>query len=133
MPAILLSEVIPQSSFPEDLIAKDARIEMAGTGYSFTEGSSVASDGRVFFTDQPNDRIYVWDEEKGISLFLEGTGRSNGTYFDKAGNLMACADLNNSLVRITPDRRIIPLQVEAFEGKHFNGPNELWIHPGVSI
>ncbi|MGM0377982.1 MAG: SMP-30/gluconolactonase/LRE family protein, partial [Bacteroidota bacterium] len=38
---------------------KNAEIEKAGTGYAFTEGPAVAPDGRVYFTDQPNDRIYV--------------------------------------------------------------------------
>ena len=45
------------------LTAKGAQVQKAGSGYAFTEGPSVASDGRVFFTDQPNDRIYVWDEK----------------------------------------------------------------------
>ena len=39
--------------------------ENVETGYSFTEGPAVDSDGKVYFTDQPNDRIYVWEE--GIS------------------------------------------------------------------
>ena len=70
-----------------DLIAKNAKIEQAGSGYSFTEGPATAPDGKVYFTDQPNDRIYVWDEKAGISLWLEGTGRSNGMYFNSMGQL----------------------------------------------
>lgn len=126
---MFIGSVYPQSSLPEGLVAKNAGIEKAGTGYSFTEGSSVAADGRVYFTDQPNDRIYVWDEEKGVSLFMEGTQRSNGTYMDANGNLIACADLHNTLIAITPDRQIIPFRIKDYEGKHFNGPNDLWIHP----
>jgi len=133
MLSIFVDKVTPQSSSPDRLVTKDARIEKAGGGYSFTEGSSVAPDGRVFFTDQPNDRIYVWDEEKGVSLFIEGTQRSNGTYFDAKGNLVTCADLDNSLIRITPDREIVPLFKEGYKGKHFNGPNDLWIHPDGGI
>ena len=44
------------------IIAHQATIEQAGTGFAFTEGPAVSPDGRVFFTDQPNDRIHVWDE-----------------------------------------------------------------------
>ena len=44
----------------QQLIAKGGKITKAGGGYIFTEGPSVAPDGRVFFTDQPNDKIDVW-------------------------------------------------------------------------
>jgi gluconolactonase len=116
-----------EGNLPEQLVIKGARPEKAGTGYIFTEGSSVAPDGRVFFTDQPNDKIYVWNEKTGVSLFKEGTDRSNGTFFDKNGNLITCADFNNSLSKISPIGEIIPLYQKGFNGQHFNGPNDLWI------
>lgn len=115
-----------QPALLNSLIAKGAMPQKAGTGYAFTEGSSVAEDGRVFFTDQPNDRIYIWDEKSGISLFKEGCERSNGTWFDHQGNLLACADLHNRLVKFTPTGDIIILLDKGYEGKHFNGPNDLW-------
>jgi gluconolactonase len=114
------------SSLAGSFTEQDAVLHQAGTGYSFTEGSSVAADGRVFFTDQPNDRIYVWDEKVGISLFKEGCERSNGTWFDPQGNLLACADLHNNLVKFTPEGKMIILLDQDFEGGHFNGPNDLW-------
>jgi gluconolactonase len=116
-----------ESAFPQHLVEKGATPVKAGTGYLFTEGSSVAPDGRVYFTDQPNDRIYVWDEKEGVSLYKEGTQRSNGTYIDGKGNLYSCTDLNNSLSKFTPsgDREVI--YDKGYEGKHFNGPNDLWV------
>src|SRR5665647_322305 len=62
------------------LTAKGAQVQKAGSGYAFTEGPSVAREGRVFFTDQPNDRIYVWDEKSGIKMFKKNCERSNGTW-----------------------------------------------------
>jgi gluconolactonase len=114
------------TSLPDKLVAEDAALNKSGTGYSFTEGSSVAADGRVFFTDQPNDRIYVWDEKEGISLFIEGSERSNGTWFDRHGNLLACADLHNRLMKFSPAGEMTVLYDGGFEGSHFNGPNDLW-------
>jgi gluconolactonase len=96
------------------------------SGYSFTEGCSVAKDGEVYFTDQPNDRIYVWDEKSGIHLFKEGVERSNGTYFDREGNLLACADLHNKIVKFTASGKMIPVLTGGYNGKPFNGPNDLW-------
>lgn len=108
------------------LIAKEAQVQKAGSGYAFTEGPSVARDGRVFFTDQPNDRIYVWDEKSGITLFKENCERSNGTWFDWQGNLLACADLHNRLVKFTPSGELIVVYDKGFRGAHLNGPNDLW-------
>jgi gluconolactonase len=115
-----------QKTLPVMLVEKNAKIEKAGTGYAFTEGSSVAADGRVFFTDQPNDKIFVWDEVAGISLFKNGSERSNGTYFDKQGNLIACADLYNKLVKFTPVGEMRVLYKNGYKGKHLNGPNDVW-------
>lgn len=114
------------------IIKKKAQVEMVQTGFSFTEGPAVAKDGRVYFTDQPNDRIYVWEEKKGISLYLEGTGRSNGMYFNHKGHLVACADEKNQLVYFDDNKKAHVI-FENYDGKHLNAPNDLWIDPNDGI
>lgn len=115
-----------------NIIAKNAKIEKVGTGYSFTEGPAVAKDGSVYFTDQPNDRIYVWSEKKGISLWSEETGRSNGMYFNNDNQLVSCADLNNQIVLFDNDKKM-QVVYEKYDGKHLNGPNDLWVTPKGGI
>jgi gluconolactonase len=104
----------------------------AGGGYSFTEGPAVDPDGNVFFTDQPNDKILKWSVDGTISVYMEGAGRSNGLYFDNAGNLLSCADLNNELWLIDKTKKATVL-VKDFEGKKLNGPNDLWVDPKGGI
>jgi gluconolactonase len=130
--AITLSCVAQDLINNQDLIAKDARVTKAGSGYTFTEGPSVAPDGRVFFTDQPNDKIDVWDENGTITTFMQPCDRSNGTYFNKKGELVACADLHNRLVAITMDKQIRTL-AENYNGQPLNAPNDLWIAPNGGI
>lgn len=114
------------------LFGKKAKVEMIKTGFAFTEGPAVAKDGSVFFTDQPNDKIHIWDEKKGFSLYLEGCGRSNGLYFNAKQQLVACADEKNQLVYFNNEKERVVIQ-ENFDGKHLNAPNDLWIAPNGGI
>src|SRR5829696_7612154 len=115
------------------IITPGAKLEKLGDGYSFTEGPAVDRDGNVFFTDQPNDRIVKWNAADGkFSDWLKPAGRANGTYFDKDGNLIACADEKNELWSIAPDKKVTVL-VTSFGDKLLNGPNDLWIRPDGGI
>lgn len=107
-------------------------IVKVGSGYAFTEGPAVDRDGKVYFTDQPNDRIYVWDEKTGVSLWLEGTNRSNGLYFNAKGQLVSCADLHNELVYFEQNKKMQVIH-GGYNGKLLNAPNDLWITPGGGI
>ena len=123
----------PPSDFFDPLglvsASQHGQLTTLGTGFSFTEGPAVDRHGNVFFTDQPNDRIYRWDAGTGeITLFLQGTGRANGMAFDRDGNLIACADLHGELWKIHPDGSHDVL-ANNYGGKLLNGPNDVWINP----
>jgi gluconolactonase len=114
---------------PNHLVASGAHLKELGTGYSFTEGPAVDRNGNVFFTDQPNDKIYKWSANNGsIKTFLTGTGRSNGMAFDKNGYLIACADMHGELWKIAPNGTHTILAKD-YNGKLLNGPNDVWINP----
>ena len=135
---IALSLIISSAFFMQSqeainpIIAIGATVEKVGSDFSFTEGPTVDKDGRVYFTDQPNDRIYVWDENEGISLWLEGTGRSNGMYFDSNNRLYTCADDKNELAYFDENKNLIPL-CDSYDNKHLNGPNDVWVSPNGGI
>ena len=112
--------------------AKGATLLKAGTDYGFTEGPAVTSDGKVYFSDQPNDRIYVWDEKNGIALWLEGTRRANGMYFNNDEQLVVCADLYNQLGYFDKNKEFHLIH-EGYDGKPLNAPNDLWIAPNGGI
>ncbi len=95
--------------------------------FSFTEGPSSDKNGNVYFTDQPNDKIYYWDwKTNKIIEFSDKTGRANGTYFDKDDNLITCSDDQGEIWKISKDKKVEVLS-KGFEGKRLNGPNDLWI------
>ncbi len=114
------------------VIAKGASPRLISKQFTFTEGPAVDKYGNVYFTDQPNDKIWKYGTDEKLSVFLDKTGRSNGLYFDKKGNLIACADEKNELWSISPSKKITVLASD-YKGQLFNGPNDLWVHPNGGI
>lgn len=114
------------------IVAEGATLQLVASGFAFTEGPAADSDGTIYFTDQPNDRILKWSPAGRISVFMEGAGRANGLAFDGEGRLVACADAENQLVRISPDRQVEVL-VADFKGRRLNGPNDVWVAPDGGI
>ena len=96
--------------------------------FSFTEGPATDRNGNVFFTDQPNDKIWKYDTNGTLSVFMEKSGRSNGLYFDKKSNIIACADEHNQLWKITPEKKVTVV-LKDHDGETFNGPNDVWVNP----
>ena len=88
------------------------------SGLQFTEGPAIAPNGDLFFTDVKKQRIYTLEEGK-LSVFLEETGGANGLYFDKDGNLIACAGKARRLISVSPDKKMTTL-ADSYQGKKLN-------------
>lgn len=101
-------------------------LKLISSQFSFTEGPTVNKKGEVYFTDQPNDKIWKYGTDGKLTLYMDKAGRSNGLYFDKKGNLLACADEKNELWLINKKGKIKVL-ITDFEGKKLNGPNDIWL------
>jgi gluconolactonase len=102
------------------------KAQLISNQFSFTEGPATDKKGNVFFTDQPNDKIWEYSNAGKLTLFMDSAGRSNGMYFDKEGNLISCADEHEELWSIAPDKKVTVL-VKSFCGKLLNGPNDVWV------
>jgi gluconolactonase len=107
----------------------------------FTEGVAVRSDGQVFFSDIPSGqdakgRILQFDPaSQTVSVFSKDSRKSNGLFFDANDRLLACCGANGgaiALCEIQNDGTVTPL-VERFEGKRFNSPNDLVVHPSGRV
>lgn len=111
--------------------APGAELTLAADGYKFTEGPAADPMGDVYFTDQPNDRILKWSAASGkVETFMQPCGRANGLFFDREGKLIACADEKGELRRVDPQNKAITVLLDRYDGKLFNGPNDVWVAPG---
>ena len=112
------------------LVAEGAKVEKLADGFKFTEGPAADAEGNVYFTDIPNARIHKWSVEGKLSTARENSGRANGLYFDKDGNLLACEGGSRQITRITlGDKLKVEVLADSYNGKKLNSPNDLWIDP----
>ena len=124
----------------DELIPKDARIEVLAAGYKWTEGPVwMKNDGGfLLFSDIPNNRIVKWSAKGGAADFLKPSGYtgtekftggepgSNGLALDKDGNLILCQHGDRRIARLGKDGKFTTL-ADKYMGKKFNSPNDLVI------
>ena len=111
----------------QSIVNNGAEIQLVSNQFSFTEGPASDRFGNVYFTDQPNDKIYFWDwKTNKIAEFRTGSGRANGTFFDKNDNLITCSDEKGQILKINKSG-IAEILTTDFNGKRLNGPNDLWL------
>jgi len=119
-----------------DLIPKDAQIEVLAAGYKWTEGPLWNKKGGfLLFSDIPNNRVVKWSENGGASDFLKPSGYtgkakftgpepgSNGLAYDKNGTLFLCQHGDRRIAKLV-DGKFITV-VDKYMGKRLNSPNDL--------
>ena len=123
-------ELVPAEKL--SVVAAGANVEKLAGGFRFTEGPAADAKGNIFFTDIPNNRIHKWSLDGKLSTFRENSSGSNGLFFDKKGNLLACEGGGRRLVSIDPKGKVTVL-ADRYENKRFNSLNDLWIDPKGGI
>ena len=123
-----------QRAKPQPAAAAEPEPEATvATTVAFTEGPAQGPDGLIYFTDVANNRILRFDPKaRKHEVFRADSNRSNGLLFDGEGRLIACesSDPERNAPRLTrTDLRTGKVEVLAavFEGKQFNGPNDVTI------
>jgi len=112
----------------------NAALERLYTGMRWAEGPAWSGSGRyLVFSDIPNNRQLRWLEEDGhVSVFRSPSGYSNGNTFDWEGRQLSCEHLNRRVVRYEHDGKVTVL-ADKWQGKPFNAPNDIVVHPDGGI
>jgi gluconolactonase len=124
--------ILGKAQTVSNIIADGAAPRLISRQFSFTEGPATDSRGNIYFSDQPNNKIWKYGTDGSLSVFMDSAGRSNGMYFDRKGNLVSCADEQNQLWSIDRNKRITVL-INEVDGKKLNGPNDVWVSPNGNI
>lgn len=134
----------PPVRYPEpDVITLDPRfkagigstpIQRLHTGMLWAEGPAWSgTGGYLVWSDIPNNLQHRWLAEDGhISTLHKPAGNSNGNTFDREGRQLSCEHGTRRVVRYERDGSVAVL-AETFNGKPFNAPNDLVVHPDGGI
>lgn len=123
----------------DELIPKDAKIEVLADGFEWTEGPVWVADGEfVLFSDIPNNRIVKWKEGEGTNVYMQPSGYTgtekftgrepgtNGLVISPEGHLTMCAHGDRMVVQMIDGQRKV--LAEKYDGKRLNSPNDLVYH-----
>ena len=139
------------------IVTADAQLELLGDRFALTEGPVWVrdGDGYLLFSDNAANVIYKWARGQPLTVFLEKSGYtgtdvtrvgaqtvagrvpilligSNGLALDPQGRLVVTAMNDRTVYRLEKDGTRTVL-ADRFEGRRFNGPNDLTIASNGSI
>ena len=120
----------------DELIPKDAKIEVLSSRFKWAEGPIWVKDGGfLLFSDVIANQVMKWKEGEGVSVYLRPSGYtglypyskepgSNGLTLDSKGRLCSCehGDRRVSVLTVGGGKRTL---VDNYQGKRLNSPNDL--------
>lgn len=142
----------------DEIIATDARLELLGDKFALTEGPLWVPQGQggyLLFSDNAANVIYKWASDSPLSVFLENSGftgkdnsnvgaqtvagrvailliGSNGLALDPQGQIVVTAMADRTVYRLEKDGSRTVL-ADRYEGKRFNGPNDIVIKSNGAV
>ena len=130
----------------DDLIAKDAVIEILAGGFDWSEGPVWVPEkdgGHLLFSDIPKNMIWKWSAKDGLKEYLKPSGYtgkekftgkepgSNGLTLDSKGNLLLCQHGDRRISKLVDGK--FETLVDKYDGKRLNSPNDLCIKSNGDI
>lgn len=114
------------------MFAPDGTVRTLAGGMRFIEGPVwLAEQQALVFSDILAGELMRWSEEDGLSV-LRPSPNPNGNALDAEGRLLTCRHGARDVVRTEADGRLTVL-ASHFDGRRFNSPNDLVVHPDGSI
>lgn len=109
-------------------------IQRLHTGLLWAEGPAWHSAGKyLVMSDIPNDRqMRYLDDDGHFSVMRKPAGYSNGNTFDYQGRQLSCEHGTRRVTRYEHNGSVTVI-ADHFNGKPFNAPNDIVVHPDGGI
>lgn len=131
-----IGRIVREDPRLDDLVAPDAKIEVLGSGFAWSEGPVWVNrdGGYLLFSDIPRNSVMKWDPKNGVTLFMKPSGYtgiadygrepgSNGLLLDPQGRLVLCEHGDRRISRLEWDGGKKTL-ADSYMGKRLNSPND---------
>lgn len=126
---LILLVILPQLIYSQD--SSNYSVEKVADGFNFIEGP-VLKDGKILFSDIPENTIFQFETEKGVSEYYKPSGNSNGLALNAKGELLMAQHGKRRIAKINKMGEEI-LLADKYKGKLLNSPNDMTIHSDGSI
>lgn len=130
--AFIITFTLSGTSILNAQVLHDPVMEVVAQGFNFVEGPVWKDGVGLLFSDIPENKIYVWNEQSGSSVYHTPTGKSNGLALDADGNLIMCQHFDRQLGKYVEGVGITSIATH-YEGDRLNSPNDLAIKSDGAI
>ncbi len=114
-----------------NLVDRNAKLNVVGTGFGFTEGPMWDQAGFLYVSDETINKIYrLYPDGKKEEVIA--LGDPDGNTFDHQHRLIDCASVLRAIIEVTPDGKYKVL-ADRYEGKKFNSPNDVIVGPDGAL
>ena len=114
-----------------NLVDRDAKLNVVGTGFGFTEGPVWDEAGFLCVSDETINKIYrLYPDGKKEEVIA--LGDPDGNTFDHQHRLIDCASVLRAIIEVTPAGKYHVL-VDHYEGKKLNSPNDVVTGPDGAL
>jgi len=120
------------AAFPQSPVPDDAVLELIAGGFQFVECPVWNDTIGLLFSDMNGNRVYNWNEEDGISVYMNPSFNSNGLAYDKEGHLIL-AQTGLRRVALLEKNGSQTSLADTFNNKKLNSPNDLAVKSDGAI
>ena len=133
-----IGEIEKLSPDLDKYVVQSSKIEILAKGFEWSEGPVwVDKINSVLFSDVPENKIYKWNENEGLSVYIEPSGYSgkvptskkdgsNGLILNSKNELLVCMHGDREIAKLTKwGSGEFKTVINKFQGKLFNSPNDM--------
>ena len=147
-PYTTVGDIVRLSPKLDALVPPNAKIEILGEGYSWSEGPVwVETHNMLLFSDVPKNIIYRWRETDGVTEYLIPSGHtgiteggsegSNGLLLDSQNRLVICQHGDRRMAYMDaplthPESKFVSI-ADNYQEKKFNSPNDAAFHSSGAL
>jgi len=130
-PAAATFQLQAESPLFWNLVDRNAKLSVVGSGFGFTEGPVWDQAGFLYVSDETINKIYrLYPDGKKEEVIA--LGDPDGNTFDRQHHLIDCASVLRAIIEISPDGKY-KILADHYDGKKLNSPNDVVVGPDGAL